>query len=151
MAAAEKVDGGFRFTGHKMFGSLAPVWTRYALHALWSNAGGGPKIIHAFMPRDSVGYRIVETWDALGMRATRSDDVLLEGAFVPDKYIARIIPVGTADEFVLAIYAWVELGFANIYYGIAQRAMDLLLFEKQKIRRFEPFDGLPPRGATQGG
>jgi hypothetical protein len=25
---AERVDGGFRFTGHKMFGSLMPVWTR---------------------------------------------------------------------------------------------------------------------------
>jgi alkylation response protein AidB-like acyl-CoA dehydrogenase len=24
---AERVDGGFRFTGHKMFASLAPVWT----------------------------------------------------------------------------------------------------------------------------
>ena len=25
---AEKVPGGFRFTGHKMFGSLGPVWPR---------------------------------------------------------------------------------------------------------------------------
>src|SRR5439155_22450008 len=25
---AERVDGGFRFTGRKMFGSLMPVWTR---------------------------------------------------------------------------------------------------------------------------
>ena len=24
---AEKVDGGYKFTGHKMFGSLSPVWT----------------------------------------------------------------------------------------------------------------------------
>ena len=31
---AERVDGGFRFTGHKMFGSLAPVWTRYGLHGM---------------------------------------------------------------------------------------------------------------------
>src|SRR5207302_8840328 len=27
-SSAERVDGGFRFTGHKMFGSLMPVWTR---------------------------------------------------------------------------------------------------------------------------
>ena len=26
----------------------------------------------------------------MGMRATRSDDTVLEGAFVPDKYIARV-------------------------------------------------------------
>ena len=126
-AAAKRVDGGFRFTGHKMFGSLAPVWTRYGLHALWSDAEGGPKIVHAFLARDGAGYRIVETWDTLGMRATRSDDVLLEGAFVPDKYVARIVPAGMGDEFVLAIFAWALLGFANIYYGVAQRAMDLVL------------------------
>jgi len=126
-AAAERVDGGFRFTGHKMFGSLAPVWTRYGLHAMWKDAEGGPKIVHAFLPRDFAGYRIVETWDTLGMRGTRSDDVLLEGAFVPDKYIGRILPVGAGDEFILAIFAWSLLGFGNIYYGVAQRAMDLVL------------------------
>ena len=87
---AEKVAGGYRFTGHKTFGSLAPVWTRYGLHGLWADAEGGPQIVHGFLPRDAKGYRIVETWDTMGMRATRSDDVILEGAFVPDKYIGKI-------------------------------------------------------------
>jgi len=124
---AERVEGGFRFTGHKMFGSLAPVWTRYGLHGLWADAEGGPKIVHAFLPRDAPGYRIVETWDTLGMRATRSDDVILEGAFVPDRYIARIVPAGGADAFVLGVFAWALLGFANIYYGVAKRAIDVVL------------------------
>jgi alkylation response protein AidB-like acyl-CoA dehydrogenase len=122
---AKKVDGGFSFTGHKMFGSLAPVWTRYGLHGLWADAPGGPQIVHAFLPRDGKGYRIVETWDTLGMRGTRSDDVVLEGAFVPDKYIARILPAGGADAFIVAVFAWALMGFANIYYGMAQRALDL--------------------------
>jgi alkylation response protein AidB-like acyl-CoA dehydrogenase len=122
---AEKVPGGFKFTGHKMFGSLAPVWTRYGLHGLWADAEGGPKVVHAFMPRAANGYRIVETWDTMGMRATRSDDVVLDGAVVPDKYIARILPAGGVDMFVLAIFAWALIGFANIYYGMAQRASDL--------------------------
>jgi alkylation response protein AidB-like acyl-CoA dehydrogenase len=124
---AEKVPGGFRFTGHKMFGSLAPVWTRYGLHACWEGAEGGPKIVHAFMPRDARGYRIVETWDTLGMRATRSDDVVLEGAFVPDKYIGRMLPAGGADTFIVAMFAWGLLGFSNIYYAMAQRACDIAL------------------------
>jgi alkylation response protein AidB-like acyl-CoA dehydrogenase len=124
---AEKVPGGFRFTGHKMFGSLAPVWTRYGLHGLWADAEGGPQIVHGFLPRDAKGYRIVETWDTMGMRATRSDDVILEGAFVPDKYIGRTLPAGGADAFVLAIFAWALLGFGNIYYGVAQRACDIAL------------------------
>ena len=124
---AKKVDGGFTFTGRKMFGSLAPVWSRYGLHGLWADAPGGPKVVHGFLPRNAKGYRIVETWDTLGTRATRSDDVLLEGAFVPDKYMARTLPAGGADAFVVAIFAWALMGFANIYCGIAQRACDLVL------------------------
>ena len=52
-AKAERVAGGFKLTGHKMFGSLAPVWTRYGVHALWADAEGGPKVVHAFMPRST--------------------------------------------------------------------------------------------------
>jgi alkylation response protein AidB-like acyl-CoA dehydrogenase len=124
---AERVDGGFRISGHKMFGSLSPVFTRYGAHAMWADAEGGPKIVHVFMPRDSKGYQIKETWDTMGMRATRSDDVMLDGVFVPDRYVARIVPAGGADAFVLGVFAWALLGFANVYYGIAQRAIDLAL------------------------
>jgi alkylation response protein AidB-like acyl-CoA dehydrogenase len=133
-AKAERVAGGFKLSGHKMFGSLAPVWTRYGVHALWADADGGPKVVHAFMPRNTKDYRIVETWDTLGMRGTRSDDVVLEGAFVPDKYVARILPAGGADAFIVAVFAWALMGFANVYYGVAQRAFDLAI-ERVKTKK----------------
>ena len=122
---AERVEGGFRFTGRKMFGTLAPVFTRYGLHAMWADADGGPKIVSAFMPRDATGYRVVETWDTMGMRATSSHDYQLDGVFVPDRYVARILPAGGADAFVLGVFAWGLLGFGNIYHAIPQRAMEL--------------------------
>lgn len=126
---AERVEGGYRFTGRKSFGSLAPVWTRLGLHGMDTSDPAAPKIVHAFMRRDSEGYSIKETWDVLGMRATRSDDTVLEGVFVPDKYIARVVPAGAAgiDHFVIGIFAWALLGFAHIYYGLAQRALDLTI------------------------
>ena len=123
---AERADGGYRFTGRKNFGSLTPVWTRLGMHGMDTSDPSHPKIVHAFLPRDSAGYIIKETWDVLGMRATRSDDTVLENAFVPDRYVARIVPAGGAglDPFVLAVFAWALLGFGNIYYGLAQRAFD---------------------------
>jgi alkylation response protein AidB-like acyl-CoA dehydrogenase len=124
-AKAERVEGGYRFWGHKTFGSLTPVWTRLGIHAMDSSDKRGPQVVHAFMPRDTKGYTIKETWDTLGMRATRSDDTILDGAFVPDKYIGRVLPAGTADLFVLGIFAWAEPTFANIYLGLAERARDL--------------------------
>jgi len=123
---AERVDGGYRFTGRKSFGSLTPVWTYLGIHGMDSSDPAAPKIIHAFMPRGTKGYAIKETWDVLGMRATRSDDTVLEGAFVPDKYIGRVVSAGAAgiDRFVLGIFAWALLVFGNIYYSLAQRALD---------------------------
>jgi alkylation response protein AidB-like acyl-CoA dehydrogenase len=125
--SAERVDGGYRITGHKMFGSLTPVWTRMGIHAMDTADPQAPKIVHVFMPRDTRGYRIVDTWDTLGMRATRSDDTILEGAVVPDRYVARILPAGTADLFVLSIFAWAEPTFGSIYLGLARRALDLAI------------------------
>jgi alkylation response protein AidB-like acyl-CoA dehydrogenase len=62
---AERVDGGYRFTGHKSFGSLTPVWTFLGLHGMVTDGNGkeGAKIIHAFMPRAAEGYTIQETWE----------------------------------------------------------------------------------------
>ena len=126
-AVAERVQGGYRFTGHKIFGSLTPVWTRLGLHAMDTSDPTNPKVVHAFMPRDTAGYKIVETWDTLGMRATRSDDTILQGAIVPDRYIARVVPSGFAgaDLFVLGVFAWAEPTFGHIYSAIAQRARDI--------------------------
>jgi alkylation response protein AidB-like acyl-CoA dehydrogenase len=128
---AERVDGGYVFTGRKSFGSLSPVWSYLGLHAMETNGNGleGAKIVHAFMPRSAQGYTIRETWDTLGMRATRSDDTVLERVFVPDQYIARVVPVGFggADPFIFSVFAWFLCNIGNIYYAIARRALDLTI------------------------
>jgi alkylation response protein AidB-like acyl-CoA dehydrogenase len=127
-STAEPVEGGYRFTGRKSFGSLTPVWDYLGIHAMDLSDRDAPKVVHGFMSRDAEGSRIVGTWDdVLGMRATRSDDTLLEGAFVPDSRIARVVPPGFAgmDTFVLGIFAWALLGFANVYYGLGRRILDL--------------------------
>jgi alkylation response protein AidB-like acyl-CoA dehydrogenase len=124
---AEKVPGGYKFTGRKSFGSLTPVWTRLGIHGLDTSDPANPKVVHGFLPRNTPGVTVKETWDVMGMRATRSDDTMLEGAFVPDKYVVRVVPAGLAgaDYFVLSIFAWALLGFGNIYYGLAKRMLEL--------------------------
>ena len=126
---AERVDGGYKFTGRKSFGSLTPVWTRLGVHGMDTSDPKAPKVVHGFLPRGTAGVTIKETWDVLGMRATRSDDTVLEGAFCPDRYIARVIAPGAAgmDAFVLGIFAWALLNFGNVYYGLALRVRDLIV------------------------
>jgi alkylation response protein AidB-like acyl-CoA dehydrogenase len=126
---AEKVPGGYKFTGRKSFGSLTPVWTRLGMHGMDTSDPAHPKVIHGFLTRTTPGITIKETWDVMGMRATRSDDTVLDGAFVPDSHIVRAVPAGLAgaDFFVLSIFAWALGGFGNVYYGLAQRMLELTI------------------------
>jgi alkylation response protein AidB-like acyl-CoA dehydrogenase len=131
-ATAEPVDGGYRFTGRKMFGSLSPVWTRLGTHGMDASDPEHPVVVHAFMSRAAEGYEIKETWDTLGMRATRSDDTILNGVFIPNRYIARRVPAGALDPFIGALFAWALLNFGNIYYAVALRARDLAVTSARK-------------------
>jgi alkylation response protein AidB-like acyl-CoA dehydrogenase len=128
-SAAERVEGGYRFTGRKFFSSLTPVWTRLFIYGMDRADPSAPKMVHALLTRETPGYRIVETWDTLGMRATRSDDTVLEGAFVPDEHVVRVIPPGFAgaDDFVLTTFGWFCPLIASIYTGVARRAYDLAI------------------------
>ena len=127
VAKAERVDGGWNISGHKIFGSLTPVWTLGGFHAMDTSDPDHPQIVHGWIPRGTQGVEIVETWDTLGMRATQSQDTVLQNAFVPDELVAVVCPAGFAGAgpFHLSIFAWALMGFASTYLGAARRAFDL--------------------------
>jgi alkylation response protein AidB-like acyl-CoA dehydrogenase len=123
---AERVEGGYRLTGRKQFGSNGPAWTWLGAHAIDADAPGGPQIVHAFVERTSPGVTIVETWDTLGMRPTQSHDTILDDVFVPDARIGRVLPAGDGtDLFVFAMAIWPLSLMAAVYLGIADRALEL--------------------------
>ncbi len=123
---AERVDGGYRLTGRKQFGSNGPAWTWLGAHAMDANAPGGPQIVHAFVERSSPGVSVVETWDTLGMRPTQSHDTILDNVFVPDARVGRVVPAGEAtDPFIVAMAMWPLSLIATVYLGIAERALEV--------------------------
>jgi alkylation response protein AidB-like acyl-CoA dehydrogenase len=126
-STAEQVDGGWAISGHKIFGTLSPVWDYGGFHAQDNSDPENPKIVHGFLSKNTPGVEIVETWDTLGMRATQSHDTILDKAFCPDEQIAVVTPAGFAGAtpFLLGIFAWGLLGITSVYYGIARRAFDL--------------------------
>jgi alkylation response protein AidB-like acyl-CoA dehydrogenase len=126
-AQAERTDGGWLITGHKIFGSLSPVWTYGGFHAMDASDPAAPQIIHGFLPREAEGYQIIDTWDTLGMRATQSQDTVLNRTFVPDELVTLVCPAGFAGAglFHVAIFAWALMGFASVYLGAARRAFDM--------------------------
>jgi alkylation response protein AidB-like acyl-CoA dehydrogenase len=123
---AERVEGGYRFTGRKQFGSNGPAWGWLGAHAIDADAPGGPQIVHAFVERNSPGVTVVDTWDTLGMRPTQSHDTILDAVFVPDSRVGRVVSAGDAsDPFIVAMAVWPLSLFAAVYLGIADRALEL--------------------------
>lgn len=123
---ATRVQGGYRLSGRKHFTSLSPVWTRLGAHALDADHPDGPSIVHGFVTRDSAGVTSVDVWDTLGMRATQSNDTVLEGVFVPDGRVGAVIPAGDPNHpFTGTILVWALTLLSNVYLGIAERAYEL--------------------------
>jgi alkylation response protein AidB-like acyl-CoA dehydrogenase len=123
---AERVQGGYRLTGRKQFGSNGPAWTWLGAHAVDADAPGGPQTVHAFVERTSPGVTVVETWDTLGMRPTQSHDTVLDGVFVPDARIGRVVPMGDAsDPYIIAMTMWALPLIATVYVGAAERALEV--------------------------
>jgi alkylation response protein AidB-like acyl-CoA dehydrogenase len=126
--AAERVDGGYRFTGRKMFGSNGPVWSLLGVHGIDASDPAAPVIVHGFVERASDGVTVVPSWDTLGMRASQSYDTVLDSVFVPDDRIIRVVPAGSdQDLFLLTMNMWALGVFASVYIGIAERALELAI------------------------
>ena len=125
---ATPVDGGYRFRGHKMFGSNGPVWSYLGVHGIDLSDPTAPVIVHGFVERDADGVTVVPNWNTLGMRPSQSYDTVLDDVFVPSDRIGRIIPAGsTEDLFYFGMSIWALPVFANVYLGIAERALELAI------------------------
>lgn len=138
VTAEPTTDGGIAFTGTKVFTSLAPAWTRLGVFGKQSTGPGaedGPRLVHGFLTRETPGWRHLDDWDTLGMRATQSHTTVLKGAVVPRERIARVLPVGpNADPFVFAIFANFLLTIGSVYAGIADRALELAVAAAHRRR-----------------
>ena len=119
--AEARPDGGYAFTGTKIFTSLSPAWTRLGVFGR-----DGDQLVHGFLTRETPGWRSLDDWDTLGQRATQSHTTVLDGAVVPAERIARILPAGpSADPFIFGIFAGFLLLISSVYAGIADRALEL--------------------------
>ena len=123
--AAPTADGGYSFTGTKIFTSLSPVWTQLGVHGLDTTSPDAPKMVYAFVPRgDAVVTR--DDWDTLGMRGTQSRTTELRGAVAPaHRVVRRVDPGPQPDPIVFGIFSVFEILLGSVYTGIARRALDL--------------------------
>jgi alkylation response protein AidB-like acyl-CoA dehydrogenase len=129
---AERVDGGYRVTGKKIFGTESAVCTEFSTRARYDDPERGPQVLFFRVPRDAEGLRMKETWDTMGMRATRSDDFELENVFVSDEAVFHSYPVGHFDATMLkTVWGWAMPTFGAVYLGIGAGALQ---FAREQVQ-----------------
>jgi indole-3-acetate monooxygenase len=131
---AEKVDGGFRITARKVFASAAPVGNLLMTSAVWEGDGDGPQVLHFGIPMNSPHVKIIPVWKTLGMRATGSHDVLIEGHVVPDAGIALKRKAGEWHP-VWQVIAMIAIPLIySVYVGVAESARNIAVDLARKRR-----------------
>lgn len=119
---AKPVADGFEVSGLKIFTTATPAWTRLGLHA---KIDGTDDLVFGFVLKGD-GVTALDDWDTTGMRATQSQSTRLDSAVIPAERVAGILPVGpSADPLRVGIFGSFELLIAQVYLGIADRAVEL--------------------------
>jgi alkylation response protein AidB-like acyl-CoA dehydrogenase len=123
---ARQVDGGVRVSGRKLFISNSSAADRFFVFAdLVSPEGKSLGLVHPVIERGARGLRVESSWDAMGMRGTASDDLVIEDAFVPNE---GIIGLDKPNAYFTSVLAGSFLvGRAAVYLGIADAAFEYLV------------------------
>jgi acyl-CoA dehydrogenase len=123
----EKVEGGFRLTGRKIFASGGPGADLLLTTGVYDDPKDGPTVIHVPVSLKAEGVKILDTWKVMGMRGTGSHDIQLEGVFIPDAAAGLRRPVGKWHPVMHTICIIALPIVYSAYLGTAEAARELAL------------------------
>jgi alkylation response protein AidB-like acyl-CoA dehydrogenase len=124
MTEITKVDGGWRLDGRKIFGTLSPVADVMIVSCRRRRENGTYGAGNAIVFRGTPGQTILDNWDALGMRASGSNDVVYENCVIPDEMFFERDDWGELGEGLLVIGTAGNIGLLGAFVGIAEAARD---------------------------
>ena len=131
---ADKVDGGYRVTGRKIFASGSPAADLFSTMAVHEDPAEGPTVVHFVIPLDAPGVKVHDNWRTLGMRATGSNDVTLDNVFVPDAAVGVRRPSGRWSHAWHVVATTALPIIYSVYIGVAEAARDVAVREAARRR-----------------
>jgi alkylation response protein AidB-like acyl-CoA dehydrogenase len=135
--SAERVDGGYRVSARKSFSSGSPAADLMITSAVHDDPAEGPTVLHFAVPMRAPGVAVLDNWRTMAMRASGSNDVVLDGVFVPDAAVTARRPKGAWVPTFDVVAAVAAPLIMSVYLGVAEAARDLAL-EKAARKRDEP-------------
>jgi alkylation response protein AidB-like acyl-CoA dehydrogenase len=121
---ARQVEGGYSITGRKMFASMLQA-ADYVMVMTYPDDATAPFAgMLLLVPPDAPGRSVNANWDTLGMRATRSDSLILEDCRVPQS--AMLFRADDTRRFRHDYLNWFWGSYTAVYLGTAVAAYDEL-------------------------
>jgi alkylation response protein AidB-like acyl-CoA dehydrogenase len=81
---ATRTASGWRIDGRKLFCTMSPAATDLYVAVSYADPEGVERYAYAMVPIEGPGVIMHDDWDALGMRASGSNSISLEGVELPE-------------------------------------------------------------------
>jgi L-evernosamine nitrososynthase len=126
---ATRTESGWRIDGRKMFCTMSPAATDLYVAVTYADGGGVERYAYAMVPADARGVVVNDDWDALGMRASGSNSISLEGVELPESAVRGGFRAGDALPYMERnlvaglFHAAASLGIAESADAIARRGL----------------------------
>jgi len=120
LTRARRVADGYRISGRKAFASMIGAVDYVMVMAYPDEATAPTAGMLLLVPQDAPGRRIDKVWDTLGMRATRSDSMILDECWVSDD--ALLLRSDDILPFRRHGANWFWASYTPVYLGIAVAA-----------------------------
>jgi alkylation response protein AidB-like acyl-CoA dehydrogenase len=126
---------GWVLNGRKGFGTMSPAADVIFVSARLAGAAGEDEVVTALVPKSSPGVEVLDNWDAMGMRASGSNDVEFVDVAVPADAVLPGGPFGELNPSFLTVFGPGVLGLSASFVGIAEAARASVLGMLRKRRR----------------
>jgi alkylation response protein AidB-like acyl-CoA dehydrogenase len=126
---ATRTGSGWRIDGRKMFCTMSPAATHLYVAVSYADDEGSERYAYAMVPPDTPGVVVHDDWDALGMRASGSNSISLEGVELPESGVRGGFPAGDPLPYMERnlvaglFHASASLGIAEQADRIARRGI----------------------------
>jgi alkylation response protein AidB-like acyl-CoA dehydrogenase len=121
---AKKIESGYSITGRKMFASMLEAADYVLVLCYPEDATAQFAGTLLMIPHNAPGRHVLPDWDTLGMRATRSDSLVLKDCRVTDQ--AMVYRSDDIRPFRLANFSWFWGSYTAVYLGVAVAACNEL-------------------------
>jgi alkylation response protein AidB-like acyl-CoA dehydrogenase len=142
----------WNISGHKIYCTGIPALRWFTV---WARTDEEDPLVGAFLvDSESSNWRIVETWDHLGLRASGSHDVLFDEVIIPVENAVAVARFGSQEpRRTNSTFAWASVLQAALYSGVLAGALEWLvqyLNERTPTNLGAPLSSLPRFQLTVG-